>query len=52
MPRSSMAWLSGVMFSRGMSHVSAIILATVSKVEDMDYLHAYPRPFTTVGRAF
>ena len=36
MPRSLMAWLSGVIFSRGMSHVSAMIPATVSKVDDID----------------
>jgi hypothetical protein len=30
-----MAWLSGVIVSIGISQVSAIILATVSKVEDM-----------------
>ncbi len=35
MPRSSMAWLSGVMVSRGMSQVSAMMLATVSNVEDI-----------------
>src|SRR5215216_3922144 len=35
MPRSSMAWLSGLMFSRGMSHVSAMMLATVSNVDDI-----------------
>jgi hypothetical protein len=28
MPRSSIAWLSGVIVSRGMSHVSAMIVAT------------------------
>ena len=33
MPRSLMAWLSGLIVSRGMSHVSEMILATVSKVE-------------------
>src|SRR5215471_1997443 len=35
MPRSSIAWLSGWIFSRGISQVSAMILATVSKVEDI-----------------
>src|SRR4029078_3916425 len=35
MPRSSMAWLSGVIFSRSISHVSEMRLATVSKVEDI-----------------
>ena len=30
-----MAWLSGLMESRGISHVSAIILAMVSNVEDI-----------------
>src|SRR5262249_29862543 len=35
MPRSSIAWLSGWIFSRGISHVSAMILATVSNVEDI-----------------
>src|SRR4029450_9349175 len=35
MPRSLIAWLSGLMVSRGMSHVSAIILAIVSNVEDI-----------------
>src|SRR5262249_44646697 len=35
MPRSSIAWLSGLIVSRGMSHVSAMILATVSNVEDI-----------------
>src|SRR5262249_1313840 len=35
MPRSLMAWLSGLIFSRGMSQVSEMILATVSKVEDI-----------------
>src|SRR3954453_6514763 len=35
MPRSSIAWLSGVMVSRGMSQVSAIISATLSNVEDI-----------------
>src|SRR5262249_31483687 len=34
-PRSSVAWLSGLMVSRGMSQVSAMILATVSKVDDI-----------------
>src|SRR5262249_25601131 len=34
-PRSLMAWLSGLILSRGMSHVSAMILATVSKVDDI-----------------
>src|SRR5215475_2380022 len=34
-PRSLMAWLSGLMESRGMSQVSAIILAMVSNVEDI-----------------
>ena len=29
-----MAWLSGLMLSRGISQVSEIILATVSKVAD------------------
>jgi hypothetical protein len=29
------AWLSGVMFPRGMSHVSAMMLATVSNVDDI-----------------
>src|SRR4029078_2229339 len=33
MPRSLIAWLSGVMVSRGISQVSAIMLATVSNVE-------------------
>ena len=31
-----MAWLAGVICSRGMSHVSAMIPATVSKVDDID----------------
>src|SRR4051812_44174618 len=35
MPRSLMAWLSGLIDSRGISHVSAIILAMVSNVEDI-----------------
>src|SRR6185437_14709713 len=35
MPRSLMAWLSGVIESRGISQVSAIILAMVSNVEDI-----------------
>ena len=35
MPRSSMAWLSGVIVSRGISQVSAMMLATVSNVEDI-----------------
>src|SRR6478672_8899777 len=35
MPRSLMAWLSGMMESRGISQVSAMILAMVSKVEDI-----------------
>ena len=35
MPRSSMAWLSGVIWSRGMSAVSEMMLATVSYVEDI-----------------
>jgi hypothetical protein len=30
-----MAWLSGVIFSRSMSQVSAMMFATVSKVEDI-----------------
>jgi hypothetical protein len=30
-----MAWLSGLMFSRGMSHVSEMIVATVSNVDDI-----------------
>src|SRR5262249_51629360 len=34
-PRSLMAWLSGLMESRGISQVSAIILAIVSNVEDI-----------------
>src|SRR5215510_2594767 len=34
-PRSFMAWLSGLMESRGISHVSAIILAMVSNVENI-----------------
>ena len=38
MPRSSIAWLSGWIFSRGISHVSAMILATVSNVEDIHQL--------------
>src|SRR5215470_15808541 len=33
MPRSSMAWLSGLILSGSMSQVSAMMLATVSKVE-------------------
>src|SRR5436305_14725358 len=33
-PRSS-TWLSGLMFSRGMSHVSVMILTTVSNVVDI-----------------
>src|SRR3984893_15534796 len=35
MPRSLIAWLSGLIVSRGMSHVSEMMLATVSKVEDI-----------------
>src|SRR5215468_5897058 len=35
MPRSLMAWLSGLIFSRGISHVSVMILATVSNVDDI-----------------
>src|SRR5258708_16390837 len=35
MPRSLIAWLSGLMESRGMSQVSAMILAMVSNVEDI-----------------
>ena len=35
MPRSSIAWLSGLIFSRGMSQVSEMMLATVSNVEDI-----------------
>src|SRR5215471_9101410 len=34
-PRSLMAWLSGLMESRGISQVSAMMLATVSNVEDI-----------------
>src|SRR5207344_2453813 len=34
MPRSLMAWLSGLIVSRGMSQVSEMMLATVSKVAD------------------
>src|SRR5215467_687166 len=34
-PRSLIAWLSGLIVSRGMSQVSAMILATVSNVEDI-----------------
>ena len=34
MPRSLMAWLSGVILSRGMSQVSEMIPATVSKVDE------------------
>src|SRR5262245_23454343 len=34
-PRSLMAWLSGLMESRGISQVSAIRLAMVSNVEDI-----------------
>src|SRR5271166_570662 len=34
MPRSLMAWLSGVIFSRGISQVSEMMPATVSKVDD------------------
>src|SRR5262245_66577896 len=33
MPRSLMAWLSGLIVSRGISQVSEMILATVSNVE-------------------
>src|SRR5580704_11179906 len=33
--RSLMAWLSGLMFSRGMSQVSAMISATLSNVVDI-----------------
>src|SRR5579883_128819 len=35
MPRSLIAWLSGLIVSRGISHVSAMILATASKVDDI-----------------
>ena len=34
-PRSSIAWLSGLIVSRGMSQVSAIMLAICSNVEDI-----------------
>src|SRR5215831_20886149 len=34
-PRSLMAWLSGLMESRGISQVSAMMLAMVSNVEDI-----------------
>src|SRR5262245_5208543 len=34
-PRSSMTWLSGEMFSRGMSQISEMMSATVSKVDAM-----------------
>src|ERR1700724_92656 len=65
MPRSLMAWLSGLIVSRGMSHVSAMMLATVSKVDDIgkslnhDFFgrvvgrshgHLSPRPGTPPGR--
>src|SRR5436309_4936539 len=35
MPRSLMAWLSGLIVSRGMSQVSEMMLATVSNVEEI-----------------
>src|SRR5215510_16007235 len=35
-PRSLMAWLSGLMVSRGMSHVSVMMLTTVSNVDAID----------------
>src|SRR5499427_8375510 len=35
MPRSLMAWLSGLIVSRGISQVSVMILTTVSKVDDI-----------------
>src|SRR5262249_12569720 len=36
-PRSSMTWLSGEMFSRGMSQISEMMSATVSKVDAMTF---------------
>src|SRR5580704_12433795 len=42
MPRSLMAWLSGLIVSRGMSQVSAMMLATVSNVEDIANILANP----------
>src|SRR5258708_850833 len=47
MPRSLIAWLSGLIVSRGMSHVSEMILATVSKVDDIIKSlidHVFPQP--------
>jgi hypothetical protein len=35
MPRSLIAWLSGLIVSRGISQVSAMILTTVSNVDDI-----------------
>jgi len=43
MPRSLMAWLSGVIFSRSISQVSAMIPATVSNVD------AIPQPLGKTG---
>jgi hypothetical protein len=42
-----MAWLSGLIVSRGMSQVSEMILATVSKVEGISKSligHAFRQP--------
>src|SRR4051794_1954157 len=41
MPRSSIVWLSGVIESRSISLVSAMILATLSKVVDTLFLDAW-----------
>src|SRR5687767_7519518 len=40
MPRSSMTWLSGLMFSRGISLVSEMISATLSKVDVINAVSA------------
>src|ERR1700690_1176512 len=38
--RSLIAWLSGLIFSRGMSQVSAMISATLSKVDEIRLFQA------------
>src|SRR6185312_4566354 len=50
-PRSLIAWLSGVIESRGISQVSAIILAMVSNVEDIGNSLIIGKNRTTPRRA-
>ena len=46
-----MAWLSGVIFSRGMSQVSEMIPATVSKVDGMRSGPLWQRAGTNIATA-